>query len=57
MEYLKKDPKATRNEIAEDLNITPDGIKYHLSILKQTNRIKRIGGRKLGYGEINNYDY
>ena len=55
--YLKKNPNATRNEMAKHLNITPDGIKYHLNILKQTNRIKRVGGRKLGYWKIINNEW
>ena len=50
LDYLKEDPTATRQEVAEALgNITEDGIKYHFSRLQSRGYLKREGGRKLGY--------
>lgn len=50
LDYLKEDPTATRQEVAEALgNITEDGIKYHFSRLQSMGYLKREGGRKLGY--------
>jgi len=49
---LKEKPGITRVELAEQLGITPDGVKYHLNNLKKEGIIKRIGGRRGGYWEI-----
>ena len=50
LDYLKENPTATRQEVAEALgNITEDGIKYHFSRLQSMGYLKREGGRKLGY--------
>ena len=53
LEVIKENSGFSRNEIAEAIgNITPDGIKYHLSSLQKKRLLKRVGGRKEGYWEV-----
>jgi ATP-dependent DNA helicase RecG len=53
MEFLFKNPKASRAEIAEALgSITEDGIKYQLNKLKKQGKIERIGPDNGGYWKI-----
>ena len=53
LEVIKKNSGFSRNEIAEAIgDITPDGIKYHLSSLQKKRLLKRIGGRKEGYWKV-----
>lgn len=48
--YLKENPKATRQEVAEAIgNITEDGIKYNIGKLQQYGCLKREKGRKNGF--------
>ncbi|MCK4997028.1 putative DNA binding domain-containing protein [Candidatus Pacearchaeota archaeon] len=44
--------KITRNELAKVLNISADGVKYHLDNLKKDGYLKRVGGRKEGSWKI-----
>jgi ATP-dependent DNA helicase RecG len=46
--FLKENPRATREELAVAFGITVDGVKYHLSGLKKSGLLKRVGGRKSG---------
>lgn len=49
LELVRENAELSRGEIAERIgNITPDGIKYHLSKLQKKGALKRIGGRKFG---------
>lgn len=51
--YLYENKTATRNEIASALGtITADGVKYNLAQLQTKGLLKRVGGRKNGYWEI-----
>lgn len=52
IDLLKSNPKFTRAELAKLLQITEDGVKYHLNKLKKNDVIKRIGSDKSGYWEI-----
>ena len=52
LNLMMQNNKITRNEIAEKIGITSEGVKYNLNILKDKKIIKRAGGRKLGYWEI-----
>ena len=52
LKYIKEDKFITRNELADKLSITPDGIKYNLNKLKKLNIIKRKGSDRNGYYEI-----
>ena len=52
IELIKENPKITRNELANKLNITPDGIKYNLRKLINNDIIERIGPKNGGYWKI-----
>ena len=52
VELVEENPFITRKMLASLLNITEDGIKYHLAALKKKEIIKRIGGDKGGYWKI-----
>ena len=52
IELIKGNPKITRNELANKLNITPDGIKYNLRKLINKDIIERIGPNNGGYWKI-----
>lgn len=53
LEVIKENSGFSRNEIAEAIgDITPDGIKYHLSSLQKKRLLKRVGGRKEGYWKV-----
>lgn len=52
LDFITENPRITRNELAEKLDITPDGVKYHLANLTKKGKIKRVGGRKTGYWEV-----
>ncbi len=49
---LKKKPSITRRELAQELALSEDGIKYHLRKLKEQNRIRHVGATKKGYWEV-----
>ena len=48
LKLIKEKPNITRKEIAKILNLSQDGIKYHLTNLKKQNKIKHIGSTKKG---------
>ncbi|GCC10022.1 divergent AAA domain protein [archaeon] len=52
LELIKENPEITRKELAELINITEDGVKYHLTKLKKQKKIKRIGPDKGGHWEV-----
>ena len=53
LEVIKENSGFSRNEIAGALgDITPDGVKYHLSSLQKKRLLKRVGGRKEGYWKV-----
>lgn len=49
---IRTNPKITRNELADVLGLTSDGIKYHLQKLTQEGVIVRKGSTRSGYWEI-----
>jgi ATP-dependent DNA helicase RecG len=53
IELIKKKPNAGLNELAEYLQLTRDGVRYHLKNLKQKGVLKRIGSSREGYWKIN----
>ena len=53
LDRIRNNPTITRDELSQRIGITPDGIKYHISKLKEAGIIERIGGDKGGYLKIN----
>jgi len=49
---IKQNQQITKEELAKQLSITIDGIKYHIKKLKKDNTLGRIGSKKAGYWEI-----
>ena len=47
-----ENPTITIKELAEAIGITPQGIKYSIRKLKESNKLKRVGPDKGGYWEI-----
>ena len=45
---LLRNPKVTRNELAEMLGLSPDNVKYRLNKLKAAGRIEHQGSTKAG---------
>ena len=52
LEYIKENPKITRNELANKLSISSDGVKYNLKQLVDKKIIERIGADNGGYWNI-----
>lgn len=52
IELIKENPKITRSELADILNITSDGVKYNLKKLVNNNIIERVGPDNGGYWSI-----
>jgi predicted HTH transcriptional regulator len=49
---LKARPETTRKELAAQIGITPDGIKYHLAKLRKAGAIRHVGPTKAGHWEV-----
>lgn len=52
IKLIKDNPAITQKEIAKALDITRDGIKYNMNVLKGMNIIKREGSTKKGIWKI-----
>lgn len=52
IELITTNPKITRDELAEEINVSSDAIKQHISKLKSEGLLERIGGRKDGFWVI-----
>jgi ATP-dependent DNA helicase RecG len=51
--YLSKNPKAGRDEIAQNIKgITESGVKYNLKALQDKGLLKRVGSAKGGHWEV-----
>ena len=53
VDYLSGYPEITISEMAKELGLTDDGIRYHLKKLKTRGKIERVGGRKSGRWQVN----
>ena len=53
LDQIRNNPNITRNELAAVLNLTPDGVKYHLQILTKKGIITRKGSNRKGLWVIN----
>lgn len=49
LDLCRTNPAITIHEMAAKLELTEDGINYHLGKLRAQNRLARVGGRKLGH--------
>ena len=52
LDLIKENPKITRKELSEKLEINPSAIQKHIQKLKADGLIKRIGGDKGGYWNV-----
>ena len=56
LELLGVDSKMTREDLANQIGVSANAIKQHLSNLQAEDKLERIGGRKDGYWKVKN-DY
>jgi len=49
---MRQNPQITRQRLAEETEISADGIKYHLTRLRRKGVIRRIGPDKGGHWEV-----
>jgi ATP-dependent DNA helicase RecG len=49
---LASDPSITRRELASQIGLTPDGIKYHLAKMTSAGLIQHVGPTKAGHWVI-----
>ncbi len=49
LDHLKAEPGLTRKELVD---LTPDGVKYHLDNLRAAGAIRRVGSTKAGRWEV-----
>jgi len=42
----------TREDLAKQIGVSRDTIKYHITNLQTEKRLQRVGGRKEGYWEV-----
>ncbi len=52
LSLLKSEPNITREELAKEIGITSDGVKYHLAKIKKEGIIKRIEPDKGRHWEV-----
>lgn len=48
---LKAEPELTRRILAERVGLTPNGVKYHLTRLREAGVIRHVGPTKAGRWE------
>lgn len=49
---IRRNPRISRSELACEIGISVDGVKYHLQNLARTGRLRRVGAPRQGYWEI-----
>ena len=49
---LRKQPTMTRRDLAEQLGLSVDGVKYHLDKLRAAGAIRHVGPTKAGHWEV-----
>ena len=52
MQLIKTNPNIKTDEIASELGVSLRTVKSLIAVLVETNKIKRVGGKKLGHWEI-----
>ena len=53
LDLIKQNPKISRKELCESLQINPSAIQKHITKLKEQKLIERIGGAKGGEWKVN----
>ena len=54
LDLIKENPSITRQEIAEVLEMSVEGVDKNIKKLKISGQLKRVGPDKGGHWEINN---
>ena len=49
---LKNEPSITIDKLSERLNVARRSLVRYMNILQESNRIKRIGGKRFGHWEV-----
>ena len=52
LNFLATNPRTTQEELARMLGLSTRGIEYAIGILKKSKRLRKVGGKKLGYWEV-----
>ena len=52
IKLIKENPSITQKEIAKELKMTRDGVKYNMNVLKEMSIISREGSTKKGKWKI-----
>ncbi len=52
LKIIKNNPSITRKDLADKIGLSPDGVKYHLQLLKKQGIIKHTGATKKGKWEV-----
>ena len=51
-ELIGRSPTLSLPELASELEMTTDGVYYHINALKKAGKLRRLGGRKSGHWEV-----
>lgn len=51
---IRNNPNITTNQLMNQTNLTEQGVKKNIKILKENKIIERIGAKKNGYWKVNN---
>ncbi|WP_141699170.1 winged helix-turn-helix transcriptional regulator, partial [Candidatus Thiosymbion oneisti] len=49
---LRQEPTLTRKALAARIGVTANGIKYHLTKLTESGRIRHVGPTRKGHWEV-----
>ena len=52
LKLIAQNPRITRKDLAEQIGISTDGVKYHLNRMRKQNLIRRIGPDRGGRWEV-----
>jgi len=52
LELIAANPSISRKELASQIGITADGIKYHLTTMQKKRLLKHLGPDKGGHWEV-----
>ena len=52
LRYLRQQPRITTQALAQATGLTSEGVKYHLTQLKRTGKLRRHGPTKGGHWEV-----